>query len=196
MSSQSASPADLVQDEELTIEDAATLKVLADPLRIHLLGELSLTPRTVKELASIVGVPQTRLYYHMKLLERHGVIRVVGRRMVSGIEERTYQTVAKSTVVSPALGTELARSGAVKALFDLFATQMEVALGASVSIGEPDSAVIALSTLPIFLAPDEVPAFLEALRQFLNSYSDEGRRDRPEYDFLIAGYRKADRDAS
>jgi DNA-binding transcriptional ArsR family regulator len=187
---------DLVQDEELTIEDAATLKVLADPLRIQLLTELSMAPRTVKELAGLVGVPQTRLYYHVKMLERHGVIRVVGRRMVSGIEERTYQTVAKSTVVSPALGAELARSGAVKALFDLFATQMEVALGDAVPVGEPDSAVIALSSLPIFLAPDEVPAFHEALQRFLLPYSDDSRRDRPEYDFLIAGYRKAGRDAS
>lgn len=196
MSGQSASPAELGQAEQFVIDDVATLKVLADPLRIQLLSELNLAPRTVKEIATRIGVPQTRLYYHIKLLERHGIIRVVGRRMVSGIEERSYQTTARSTVVSPTLGAELARSGAVKALFDLFAAQMEVALVDSVPVGDPRSAVIALSTLPVFLTPEEVPVFSEALQQFLTPYADESRRDRLEYEFLIAGYRKAEPDAS
>jgi len=196
MSSRSASPADFGQDEQFVIKDVATLKVLADPLRIQLLSELTVAPRTVKALAAQIGVPQTRLYYHIKLLERHGIIRVVARRMVSGIEERSYQTTAKSTIVSPTLGAELARSGAVKAMFDLFAAQMEVALSDAVPVGDPHSAVIALSTMPVFLTPDEVPAFQEALQQFVKPYTEETRWDRNEYEFLIAGYRKAEPDAS
>jgi hypothetical protein len=84
----------------------------------------------------------------------------------------------------------------VKALFDLFATQMEVALADTVPVGDPRSAVIALSTMPVFLRLDEVPAFQEALQEFVKPYTDEGRRDRAEYDLLIAGYRKAEPDAS
>jgi DNA-binding transcriptional ArsR family regulator len=66
------------------------LKAVADPLRIRI-GLLVLeAPRTVKEMAAALEVPATRLYYHVKILEEHGFIEVVDRRMVSGIEERRY----------------------------------------------------------------------------------------------------------
>jgi DNA-binding transcriptional ArsR family regulator len=53
------------EETQFVIEDVATLKALADPLRLRLMNLLATHPRTVKELASIVGVPQTRLYYHV-----------------------------------------------------------------------------------------------------------------------------------
>src|SRR5690348_14023396 len=119
MSQPAASPTD-ERLEELVIEDVATLKALADPMRMRIHFELD-EPRTVKELASILEVPQTRLYYHVKILERAGLISVVSRRAVSGIEERTYRCTAKSTTVSPNLGTAIAGSGAAEALFELAA---------------------------------------------------------------------------
>src|ERR1700757_2392666 len=95
-----------VQVEEFVIEDVDTLKVLADPVRLRIHFELE-EPRTVKELAAALHMPQTRLYYHVKRLEKAGLIGVVSRRTVSGIEERTYRTTARSTTVSPTLGAEL-----------------------------------------------------------------------------------------
>src|SRR5436190_15869195 len=77
------------------------LKAVADPIRIRLILELLDGKRTVKELAEALGVPPTRLYYHVKILERHGLIEVANRRMVSGIEERTYRAASKDWTVTP-----------------------------------------------------------------------------------------------
>src|SRR2546422_11767850 len=65
------------------------LKAVADPTRIRLILELLDRNSTVKELAEALGVPATRLYYHVKILERHGLIQVANRRMGAGIAERT-----------------------------------------------------------------------------------------------------------
>jgi DNA-binding transcriptional ArsR family regulator len=189
------------REEETTfvIEDVATLKALAEPLRLRLMNLLATHPRTVKELATIVGVPQTRLYYHVKILERHGLIGVTSRRMVSGIEERTYRSTASSTTVSPHLANEIAGSGVLKAFFDMIRAGIEVALeeGGDV-IGEATGAVPFLSLTAIALTPDEVLEVQQRVADIMNDY----RWDRPrqpdtrEYDMLFAGIRQAKPDAS
>src|SRR5215472_3478772 len=76
------------------ISDLETLKVVTDPLRLNLVNLLRGEPRTAKELAKILHLSQTKLYYHIGLLEQHGLIRVVGTRLVSGILEKQYQATA------------------------------------------------------------------------------------------------------
>lgn len=81
-------------DEILIVTDLATLRIVSEPTRLRLIELLREQPRTVKALAAALDVPPTRLYYHVKLLEEHGVIRVVGTRTVSGIVEKTYAATA------------------------------------------------------------------------------------------------------
>ena len=78
----------------LMITDLETIKVVADPLRLQLLNLLREEPRTVKQLSRMLHLPQTKLYYHMDLLEKHGLVRVVSTRLVSGILEKRYQAAA------------------------------------------------------------------------------------------------------
>jgi len=81
-------------EDLLMISDLETLKVVADPLRLNILNLLRGSPRTAKELARALHLSQTKLYYHIGLLEQHGLIRVVGTRLVSGILEKQYQATA------------------------------------------------------------------------------------------------------
>ena len=60
-----------------------TLKLMADPLRAKLLG-LFAVPATIQELAAQLNVPVTRLYYHVHLLEEHGLIQVVDSHPTGG----------------------------------------------------------------------------------------------------------------
>lgn len=87
-------------EEVLAIKDLDTLKIISDPFRIDLIkrigainlaGELS----TVKELAEKLDLPPTKLYYHINLLEKHGIIKVAETQVVSGIIEKKYMVAAK-----------------------------------------------------------------------------------------------------
>jgi DNA-binding transcriptional ArsR family regulator len=80
--------------DKFVIRDLEALKVVADPLRVQLLESLSLQPLTVKELAGRLGLAVSKLYYHIKLLEEHGLIQVVATRIVSGIIEKQYRATA------------------------------------------------------------------------------------------------------
>ncbi|MBK8070461.1 MAG: helix-turn-helix transcriptional regulator [Rhodanobacteraceae bacterium] len=83
---------DLLEERAIQPRD---LKLLADPTREFIYQALVSAPRTATELAQLMDCPTTRLYHHLKLLEKHGLIRVVAERLVSGIVERRYRAVAK-----------------------------------------------------------------------------------------------------
>ncbi|WP_051791101.1 ArsR/SmtB family transcription factor [Amycolatopsis jejuensis] len=73
----------------------STRRVLADPLRIRLLEALATEPQSVKELAEWVGMAADRLYYHLRQLERAGLVEVCEyRRIDGGKVERVYAPVA------------------------------------------------------------------------------------------------------
>ncbi len=76
------------------IKDLPTLKVISDPFRLQILG-LLLEPHTVKQLSARLDLAPVKLYYHINLLEQHGLIRVTGSRLVSGIVEKFYQVSAQ-----------------------------------------------------------------------------------------------------
>lgn len=88
-------------DEQL-ITDLETLKIIADPTRLEVLRSLK-RPRTVKEVAEILETDPTKLYYHIRQLEKHALIRVVETNIVSGIIEKTYQVSARHFRVEESL---------------------------------------------------------------------------------------------
>jgi DNA-binding transcriptional ArsR family regulator len=80
--------------EEHIITNLDTLKIIADPTRLEVMRTLK-KPRTVKEVAEILDTDPTKLYYHVRQLEKHDLIRIVETNIVSGIIEKTYQVSAR-----------------------------------------------------------------------------------------------------
>lgn len=91
---------------ELTIHNLQTLKVYFDPMRARIMQEVAHAPRTVHQIAGALGVPFTRLYYHIKLLEKHNLIRLVDIVHLTGvIEEKYYQVTARQFTIDRSLLT-------------------------------------------------------------------------------------------
>ena len=80
--------------EAFEIKDLDTLKKLTHPQRIDILQSLT-TPQTVKEVAAKIDADPTKLYYHIRQMEKVGVIQVVETNIVSGIVEKKYLVTAK-----------------------------------------------------------------------------------------------------
>jgi DNA-binding transcriptional ArsR family regulator len=83
------------------IEDPAAAEVSLDPVRARLLAELA-EPRSATMLAARLGLPRQRVNYHLKALERHGLVELVEERRKGNMTERLLQATAKSYVISPA----------------------------------------------------------------------------------------------
>ena len=65
------------------IEHLETLRVLVDSQRHRIVTLLIDEPQTARELAERLGLARTRLYYHLALLEQHGLIVVSSTRRKS-----------------------------------------------------------------------------------------------------------------
>ena len=96
------------------IASPEALRLLAHPLRLRILEALRAggdEPRTVKQLAAALDVPQTKLYYHVNLLEEHGLVAVAETRLVSGITEKRYRVTAYRLSVDKAMLGATAEGG-------------------------------------------------------------------------------------
>jgi DNA-binding transcriptional ArsR family regulator len=104
-------------EELFEIDDAETLEMLADPVRVELIERL-IDPASVTEVAKAMGVARTRLYHHVRLLEEAGLIRVMATRQRRAIQEKVYQSTAKRFQPSPRFLAEASPLQAVAAIVD------------------------------------------------------------------------------
>jgi DNA-binding transcriptional ArsR family regulator len=129
------------------VTSVQTLRALADPLRLAILGALmrdaprDLRVMSAKELASELSEPQTKLYRHIKQLEAAGLIRAASSRVVSGITEQRYQACQRDLSFGPDLlrGQATADDSAalVAALFDRYRGGFLAHQRAQRAAGEP-----------------------------------------------------------
>ena len=88
------------QKPSFSIDTIEALRLLTDVRRLSILELLVSQPLTVKEISTRLKIQVNKLYYHLKLLEEHGMIQVVETHVVSGIIEKTYLAVAQRYQVS------------------------------------------------------------------------------------------------
>ena len=187
---------------ELTIRDLQTLKVYFDPLRSRMMQELAHTPRTVHQVAELLGVPFTRLYYHIKMLEKHDLIRVVEVVQLAGaIEEKYYQVSARQFKIDRSLLTfdRKGRNDSVEYMLDGVFGASHRDIRKSVEAGRIDLNAVPphpkalLAHKYLFRLTDEQAArFQRDLAALLLKYqsAETSARD-PYYSCLLALYRSS-----
>jgi DNA-binding transcriptional ArsR family regulator len=83
------------------IDDPAAAEVSLDPIRTRLLAELA-QPASASTLAAKVGLARQKVNYHLRALERHGLVELVEERRKGNMTERVMRATAASYVISPA----------------------------------------------------------------------------------------------
>src|SRR5215470_12945504 len=82
------------------IEDAAAAEASLDPVRARLLSALA-EPASATTLAARAGLSRQKANYHLRALERHGLVELVEERRKGNCTERVLQATAQSFVISP-----------------------------------------------------------------------------------------------
>lgn len=170
---------------ERVINDVETLKALSDPLRIRILEAMVQAAAegwTAKRISKALGVGQTKLYHHLKLLEDRELIKPVDRQLVRGIQETSYRIAQLSLRLDRnllAAGGEDVRTTAQHAMsnvFDLARNDFERALAIGLlPIDGPadDSRPFMLNRGLMKLSPAKATEIRERLVALLEEYSAE-----------------------
>ena len=196
-------PDPLAPAESLEIHDLATLKVMADPLRMRIIDLLRRRPATVKEIAGELNTPAKSLYYHVNMMERYGLIRVVETRVVSGIPEKRYRATAYLFNFSEArpCGDERPGVQEMETIESMFAiTQDEIrvsAEGGLLDLRDPDAGLHLEWTL-LDLSPDAFRDLSNRLEALLKEFRSEDRplpMEQPcrMFTLLYPTYRRGER---
>ncbi|PZR94683.1 MAG: hypothetical protein DLM69_12225 [Candidatus Chloroheliales bacterium] len=167
---------------EFIVKDLETLKVLSDPLRIQILEHMG-EPHTVKQISKELGIAPTKLYYHVNMLEEHGLISVTDTRVVSGILEKRYQLsawrfrLAKELVTLSGAEAEQGVEAMLSSIFDL--TKADII--ASIHAGLIDMSELEDSD-PRWkvgrslwaMTPEKATAFYKAFEELISKFGNEG----------------------
>jgi DNA-binding transcriptional ArsR family regulator len=89
--------------DEMMLETADQVHALAHPLRLRALSLLNRAAYTNSQLAEALDVPRARLHFHVKELERAGLIEIVEERQKVGVIEKYYRATARYIWLAPHL---------------------------------------------------------------------------------------------
>lgn len=100
-------------ENQLLIKNISQASALLKPYRLEIIKMLD-QPRTCTELAEVLKDSPQKIYYHIKILEKAGLVKKVDQRQVRGIMEGIYQAAASSYWLSPEMVEELGGSQQAK----------------------------------------------------------------------------------
>ncbi|MCH1627632.1 helix-turn-helix domain-containing protein [Ferdinandcohnia quinoae] len=89
--------------ESYVVDNPEQAKALLNPLRGEIIGQLT-EPASATEVAKAINETPQRVNYHLKTLEKVGLVKQVGTRHVRNLIEVLYLAVAKSFIMSDSLG--------------------------------------------------------------------------------------------
>jgi DNA-binding transcriptional ArsR family regulator len=151
------------------VEDRAQVRAALSPLRRRLL-ELLREPASATELGHRTGLARQKINYHLRVLERSGLVQLVGTRQRRGCLERVLQATADEFVVDPQLigSSERLRSRDRYAAEHLMDASAEAVRAVSRLQSKADQAGKRLLTFTIeadveFGQPADVHGFTDAL---------------------------------
>ena len=184
----------------LQVADTDTLRAMSDPTRMRVL-EVMVTRQdpawSVKELAAVLGVPQTRLYHHIDLLAERGLLRAVEQRVVSGIIETRYRVAARSFQLDRklfAVDTDEARdvlAGMLEAVFDRARVEVEEAVRADRTVLAADAPLhrqVFLSRALSRLTPARAEELRARLQEIETEFDHDDTDDAAPYGLVVALY--------
>jgi len=178
-------------DNEILIEDLEGFRVIDNPMRQRIL-HLARHPKSVRDMADGLGVPVTRLYYHVNMLEEAGFLQMVEIRKSGAQLERIYQsrkgTVRPSPNFVDNIG-DMKKAAHVLAgvLFDI--TRVEVEAVLEKDLNDEDGfcnlarAVIQLPAEAAEEFAEQIEVLADEMRKAARAY--EGT-DAPIYSFTYA----------
>lgn len=160
--------------ETLLLTSLEQFEALENPIRVRVLMEAT-EPVGVTELADRLGVPKTRLYYHVNLLAEHGLIEPVGERKSGARLEKLYRSAALNFRPDPTFFTRIddprrAADAATSVVIDPARAEVQAMLERRFAGGESEGGE--LGRLFVRLDADELEAFKQRFKALVAEFGD------------------------
>jgi DNA-binding transcriptional ArsR family regulator len=120
------------QERSLTLQDPVAIEALASPHRLEIVSALGEAEQaSISDLARRLGRTPHSLYYHVKLLERAGVVRIADTKRRGRRDERIWTLAGERIALSVATRSPASivkASKAIDAMLRLTSRELSAAL--------------------------------------------------------------------
>jgi DNA-binding transcriptional ArsR family regulator len=188
------------QLESYRISDIDQVKALAHPLRMRIIETLAASdPMTTKQVAVALGEKPTRLYHHVDMLQKTGLIRLTHTRQNRGTTEKYYAAIAKQFRAGEGLFSDESSDDQKNALRPMIRTVFDNTLSEMLRLVELNDFEEKLeeegmlSYLEIHLPQDKVDVVQQKLKDILEylqglDESEFGDEELRKFRLTIAHY--------
>src|SRR5262249_36568954 len=156
-----------------TLDSIEQMRAVADELRIRIMDLLIQRPLTVTMVGDALGIAPAKAHYHVRELERVGLVKLVATRERGGILEKYYRAVAQNFTVSDTLlrrTTSNEARSAIGAHLQTLNRAFLRALSRAIGSGEPHAHFIQLTTASLWTTRDEMHALSRRITELLEPY--------------------------
>jgi predicted transcriptional regulator len=167
------------------LETIEQVRAIADELRQRIHDALRQRAMTVTQLGAQLGIAPAKIHYHVREMERVGLLRLVETREKGGILEKYYRPVAWSLNVPRSLLHSLSPDEYIGAVGDILQEASESflrALAHTDESSEGDQNNASLSRTHLWMTDDEFTAVVDAIEDVLQDYQSPrgipGERER------------------
>jgi DNA-binding transcriptional ArsR family regulator len=185
--------------ENYVLETPEQAMALLNPLRGEIVAHL-MEPASASEVARQLNETPQRINYHLKSLEKVGIVRRVGSRQVRNLVEVLFQAVAKSFVLAESLSMKPETVRKLKdqgALAHLITTSERMKKDALLLMEQSDENEVIASAalqLQIKLADPElrhafVEEYVSLVHKLVAKYHSDSKQE-DTYQVLLAVYPK------
>ena len=179
--------------ESYELENLEQLRAIADELRSRIAEALTHRAMTATQIAELLGQAPAKIHYHVRELERVGLIRLVATREKSSILEKYYRAVARSLTASKSLLGNVSSDETLATLRSYLENASRAFLQATeFTIRNQqweNPKVWGFNTSQIWVTNDEMKALAQRIQEELNRYSrPRGIEGEEERTIVMMGY--------
>jgi len=183
--------------ELYNLETIEQMRAIADPLRLRIVDALSQRAFTATGLGERLGLPANKAHYHVRELEKVGLVRIVETREKGGILEKYYRAVAQTLDIPQSLLRTAPLDESVATIGDYLQSYTRGFLRAftkALHMPDPDKngsndTRTMLAPAYLWMTDDEYRDAMERIYTLLKPYRDpRGIAGEREHAFMLSTY--------
>jgi DNA-binding transcriptional ArsR family regulator len=165
------------------MESLEQLRAIADELRVRIVDLLAVKAMTATMVGKELGIPANKAHYHIRELERVGLVKLVEERVKDGIVEKYYRLIARDLIVPPSLLRAMPMDETLATMgefFQSFARGFMESLEYNLRSGEM-TLVTEVSATHLWMSKEEAKELITQIGALLKPFEDrrgvEGERE-------------------
>ena len=176
-------------EDQYIANDLEQIKAISDPLRLRIFNALSKETMTTKQVAEVIGEPPTKLYRHVQVLEKVGLIKLVRTKKNRGTVEKYYEPIARNLNIDRKIFANLGREVMESAFYNMVndvlqSTLHEVGQTIAEMHDDPDFPGATLAQKTIHTNPKKLKELKDQLDAWLKAFEEADDPDG-EMDYRV-----------